>query len=384
MAVQFDITDLAGGRPNAVAIGLVGAAQAVTEMVFAPVLARYADRFGRSRFLVAGPALGVLAALLLALGVTPLQLGTTRLIEGVGAAAFTPVALALIAASTTHDPTVRARASGAFEGATLAGYAGGFLLGPFAWHSLHRGAFLLIAAVYLSAAAVCLRFVPRIPPLPVSGLRSVLRSVTGPGPMRAFLPAWLAGWAMLGAFLANLPALLRHQRVTGQALMHHFDERLISGVLVGWILLFLVGIALWTPLLARSRPLGVMRRALPGAWLVLLGLFALNTLGLDYSPLFVPIVGAGILYLAGFGPAAVNYLADCSEVLQADRAALMSFYTVALAGGGALGAVLGGVAIRLFEADGLLGLGLLLSLVTFGLLVLARRDEAPHLALRPG
>ncbi|MBV8445354.1 MAG: hypothetical protein JOZ92_05495, partial [Candidatus Dormibacteraeota bacterium] len=165
--------------------------------------------------------------------------------------------------------------------------------------------------------------------------------------------------------------------------MHHFDERLISGVLVGWILLFLVGIALWTPYLARSRPLGVMRRAVPGAWLILLGLFALNTLGLDYSPLFIPIAGAGILYLAGFGPAAVNYLADCSEVLQADRAALMSFYTVALAGGGALGAVLGGVSIRLFQADGLLGLGLLLSLVTFGLLLLARRDEAPHLSLRP-
>src|SRR6202035_360151 len=52
VAVQFRISDLAGGRPSGVDIGLVGAAQAVTEMVFAPILAHYADRLGRRIFLV--------------------------------------------------------------------------------------------------------------------------------------------------------------------------------------------------------------------------------------------------------------------------------------------------------------------------------------------
>ena len=55
VAVQFRISDLAGGKPSGVAIGLVGASQALTEMIFAPILARYADRFGRRKFLVAGP-----------------------------------------------------------------------------------------------------------------------------------------------------------------------------------------------------------------------------------------------------------------------------------------------------------------------------------------
>ena len=56
----------------------------------------------------------------------------------------------------------------------------------------------------------------------------------------------------------------------------------------------------------------------------------------------------------GFGPAAVTYLADCSETLAADRSALMSFYTVTLAGGSALGAVLGGVMSRWLYIDGII------------------------------
>jgi hypothetical protein len=43
----------------------------------------------------------------------------------------------------------------------------------------------------------------------------------------------------------------------------------------------------------------------------------------------------------------------------------MSFYTVALAGGGALGAVIGGFAAHLLYVDGLVILGLLLATATF-------------------
>ena len=76
VAVQFRLSDLADGRPSGVDIGLVGAAQAVTEMVFAPILARYADRFGRRRL----PRRWVRSSALsrcccVALGVRPAQLG---------------------------------------------------------------------------------------------------------------------------------------------------------------------------------------------------------------------------------------------------------------------------------------------------------------------
>ncbi|HVC42557.1 MAG TPA: MFS transporter [Candidatus Saccharimonadales bacterium] len=365
VAVQFRISDLAHGRPSGVAIGLVGASQAVTEMVFAPILARYADRFGRRIFLVAGPIVCMVAVLLLYLGVRPAQLGGARLLEGVGAAAFVPVALGTVAAATSGDRRRRAGASGAFEASTLIGYAGGFGLGSVAYFGLQRGSFILLAGLYACAAAVCLIFVPRIPPLPVHPLRAVFQAAFGPGPMRTFLPAWIMSFALIGAFVANLPALLRHHAMPSQALMHHFDVRVIGLFLIGWIAIFLIGIILWTPFVARLGPAIVMRRAVPGAWLTMAALVAINHLPFIGMVLIVPFLVLGILWLAGFGPAAVTYLADCSESLSADRSALMSFYTVALAGGGALGAVIGGVAAHLLFVDGLVILGLLLSTATF-------------------
>ena len=365
VAVQFRLSDIAGGRPNGLAIGLVGASQAVTEMIFAPILARNADRFGRRMFLVAGPLICAVAVLLVALGVRPAQLGGARLLEGIGAAAFVPVALGTVAAATTGSRSIRARASGAFEAATLIGYAGGFGLGSVAYFGLHRGAFVLLAGLYAIAAGVCLVFVPRVPPLPVHPLRVVVRAVFGPGPMRSFLPAWIMSFALIGAFVANLPALLHHRDDAAQSLMHHFDVRVIGLFLIAWIVVFLIGILLWIPLVPRLGPAQVMRRAVPGAWLTMLALLVINHTHGWAMLLGIPFLIAGILWLAGFGPAAVTYLADCSESYAADRSALMSFYTIALAGGGAIGAIVGGLAARLLGIDGLVIVGLILSISTF-------------------
>ena len=376
VSVQFYLSDLAGGRPSGVVIGLVVAAQSLSEMTFAPFLARYADRLGRRMFIVAGPMIAAAGVLLVSLAHTAAHVAIARLVEGIGAAAFVPVALGTIAAATSHDRAGRARASGAFDGATLAGYAGGFAVGPFAYHSLGRVAFVLLAGLYIIAAFICLWLVPKVPPLPVSSLRTVLRAVFGPGPMRSFLPAWIGCFALIGAFTAHMPALLRHAPVAGQHLEHHLDERLIGALLVSGIALFLVGIALWTPLLTRTRPTVIMQRALPGAVVIIAALFILNEVGLGTAPLALPLLALGIIWLAGFGPAAVTYLADCSEALSADRSALMSFYTVTLAGGGAIGAIVGGVFIRAFAADGLLLFLAVIFLVTFSLVTrLARADS---------
>jgi MFS family permease len=384
VAVQFRLSDLAHQKPNGLAIGLIGASQAITEMIFAPILARYADRFGRRIFLVAGPLICAVAVLLIALGVRPAQLGGARLLEGIGAAAFVPVALGTVAAATTGNRRVRARASGAFEAATLIGYAGGFGLGSVAYFGLHRGAFVLLAALYVLAGAVCLIFVPRIPPLPVHPLGVVARAVFGPGPMRGFLPGWIMSFALIGAFVANLPSLLHHSDVASQSLMNHFDVRVIGLFLIAWIVVFLVGIALWTRWVPRLGPAVVMRRAVPGAWLTMLALLAINHTHAWAMLAGIPFLIAGILWLAGFGPAAVTYLADCSETYAADRSALMSFYTIALAGGGAIGAIVGGLAARLLGVDGLVVIGLVLSASTFLILGRVVRYERDHSAAAVG
>lgn len=384
VAVGFDLVDMFGGRPSGLVVGFIGASQAVPEMVFAPILARFADRLGRRLFLVGGPLFSVFGAILLSLAAHPGSIVVARLVEGVGAACFIPTALGTIAAATTHSRNVRANASGAFEAANLAGYAGGFVVGPFAYHWLGHGAFLVLAALYGTAALICAVFVPRVPPLPVSPLGRVFAAVIGPGPIRGFLPAWMAAFALLGAYAAHLPALLRRAPVPGQTLLHHFDERIVSGILVAWIALLLVGILIWTPWVPRLGAVRTMRRAAPGAWLISAALLALNHSPIEWAPLYVPLLIVGILVLAGFGPAAVTYLAECSETFVADRASLMAFYTVALAGGGAIGSVLGGFAVRLDYADGLVILGFLLSIIAFaGLTPVLRYERALMAAVEP-
>jgi MFS family permease len=365
VAVGFDLVDMFGGRPSGVVVGFIGASQALPEMVFSPFLARLADRLGRRLFLVGGPFFCVVGAVLLSLASHPGSIVVGRLVEGIGAACFVPTALGTIAAVTSHSKRIRANASGAFEAANLAGYAGGFVVGPFAYHWLHHGAFLVLAGLYLAAGLVCLALVPHVPPLPVSPVSRIVAAVIGPGPIRGFLPAWMAAFALLGAYAAQLPALLRRNPVAGQVLMRHFDERIVSAILVSWIALLLVGIALWTPLIPRVGAVRIMRRAVPGAWVISGALLVLNHSSLGWSPVLLPILIAGVLGLAGFGPAAVTYLAECSETFVADRAALMAFYTVSLAGGGAIGSVLGGFAVKVAQLDGLVVFGFLLSLFAF-------------------
>jgi MFS family permease len=378
-AVQLDLVALGGGRPSHVTVGVVGAAQALPEMLLAFVLARFADRFGRSRFLIGGPLLGMFAVLLLAAAVHPAQIGVARLFEGVGAAAFVPTALGTIAAATSSDRGVRARASGAFEASTLAGYAGGFLVGPFFFHSLGRGCFIVLAAFYLAAAVVCLRFVPRVPPLPVSPVGVILRAIVGPGTIRVFIPAWLAVNTLVGAWIFNLSSLLRQSPDPSQTLVHGFDDRLISAFLIGWVVLLVTGIVLWTPVLRRRGGPATMRLAIPGVYVVCAGFLVMNHSPLRLAPALLPIVVVGLLSIAGFGPAAVAYLADCSENLAADRSALMAFYTVTLAGGGAIGAVLGGLFAKWLLLDGIILLAALcatIALVSLNAVVRLERRRA--------
>jgi MFS family permease len=381
--VQFDLSDLAGGSPNGFVIGSVGAAQAASELVFAFALARIADRVGRRRFLIGGPLVGCLAMLMVAASTHPAQLAAARLVEGIGAAAFVPTALGTIAAATSSDARGRARASGAFEGSTLVGYIGGFLVGGFAYHAFGRGAFVVLSGFYLAAALVCACWIPKVPPLRTSPLPVVLRAIVGKGPIRTFIPAWLAVNALVGAWLLNLPALLKRTADEHQTLVHHFDERVVSGILGFWGALLILGIVLWTPYLQRHGGAVTMRRAVPGVFLLVGTLFFMNHMHVRHAPFLIPLAIIGVLWQAGFGPAAVAYLADCSESLAADRSALMAFYTVTLAGGGALGAFVGGAFSGWLRLDGLLLLGAILGTIAYiSLSAVVDYDRRHHLATR--
>jgi MFS family permease len=190
-----------------------------------------------------------------------------------------------------------------------------------------------------------------------------MRAITGPGPIRVFIPAWLAVNTLVGGWYFNLASLLRQSRDPSQTLVHGFDNRVISAILLGWVALLILGIVLWTPVLRRLGGPSTMRLAIPGVYLIGIGTLLMNHLPLSWAPALLPIAALGVMTIGGFGPAAVAYLADCSETLAADRSALMAFYTITLAGGGALGSVLGGLFAKWLLLDGLVVLGVLCATV---------------------
>ncbi|MFI1065910.1 MULTISPECIES: MFS transporter [Streptomyces] len=116
---------------------------------------RVADLLGRRRLLSAGLALFALASLAAGLTTSSGVLIAARAVQGVGAAAIAPAALALVMDRFPPGPG-RGRALGVWGAVSGAGAAGGVLLGgaltqawgwPWIFHSVALGAAVVLAAV---------------------------------------------------------------------------------------------------------------------------------------------------------------------------------------------------------------------------------------------
>jgi MFS family permease len=95
---------------------------------FLMLLGRAADLLGPRRVLVAGFALFGAASLACGLAQAPWQLVAGRAVQGLGAAAVSPAALALLTATTPQGPS-RTRALGLWTAAAAGGGALGWVLG---------------------------------------------------------------------------------------------------------------------------------------------------------------------------------------------------------------------------------------------------------------
>lgn len=116
---------------------------------------RVADLLGRRRVLVGGLALFALASAAAGLTSSSGVLITARAVQGVGAAAIAPAALALVMDRFPPGPG-RGRALGVWGAVSGAGAAGGVLLGgvltqawgwPWIFHSVALGSVVVVAAV---------------------------------------------------------------------------------------------------------------------------------------------------------------------------------------------------------------------------------------------
>ena len=122
---------------------------------------------------------------------------------------------------------------------------------------------------------------------------------------------------------------------------------------------------------------------LGGGALVAAGIVINHSTGL---PLIVPIVAAGVaafglFVLAGATPAALGLLADISERFPRDRGAIMGLYSVFLAIGQIIGALIGGIAADARGIDGMLIATVILLLVALVPLAQLRRGEEELSAL---
>src|SRR5581483_11067510 len=134
--VSLDLSVVNVGLPR-IAAGLGFSAVGVTWVIYAYALTfggllllggKAADRYGRKRVLLLGLVLFGLASLAGGFAQEPAQLVAARAVQGIGAAALAPAALALLSA-TFPAGKPRVRAFGVWSAMNAAGGAVGVLLG---------------------------------------------------------------------------------------------------------------------------------------------------------------------------------------------------------------------------------------------------------------
>lgn len=367
-------------------VGLLSVAYFITELALAPLMGALSDRYGRRRFLIAGPLLGCIEVVLLLF--TPINgalyyLLIMQILAGLGSAMTTPVVLSYLAEYTAEAATSRIKIMSLFELATSGGIAAGVVAGGFAWDFFGRTAFLLLGALYL-LVAFCMVLAPRIRQMIEHGsVRDLavryLRIIRMPR-LFIFLPAWLAACALVSiwlgtqlTFILSRPAHNPHQLLMGSLSSAGGGHRL-SLVLGGYVLFFGLCLLFWAFFMKNIPPLRRMLTSMAGIFIACVALEGLNHQGAS-NPLslaiWFPLLGVGVFAESAFAPAALAYLADISEEAAKDRGLLMGLYSVFLGLGQVLGNGLGGAFARVWGFDGLVYLTALLGIMAvISLLVL--------------
>jgi MFS family permease len=362
----------------------------VAELVLSPVFGVISDRLGHHRVMLYGPAFGAVAVVLTGLTTNLAVLGGTRLLEGASTAASIPSILGFIAAVTAGNELLRGKAAARFEGATLAGIGAGFAVAPLLFAALGPVAFFLNAGFY-GVSFLIYRFGVADHDAEERAARAAAqeprvdwrryKALLGTSHVWLLAPTWIAVNAAIGLWFSQsiFQFSKPDRRFPDQALLRGFSpvEISVAAVVIG--ILFGAGLLYWGNRFKNMRRTTILLYGILGGGVLALGGIAVNHGAA--LPLVVPILGGaaavfGLFVLAGATPAALGLLADISEKFPTDRGAIMGLYSVFLAIGQIVGALLGGVAADWRGIDGLL-------IGTFGLLLIAllplaqlRRDEA--------
>ena len=185
-------------------------------------------------------------------------------------------------------------------------------------------------------------------------------------------PTWIALTATVGMWLTHITYQLSGPSVAGQYLAGRFSPHEVGVIMLGYALVFALGVTIWGFVLVRMTWLRALRITLMAMLVACLWLALLNHAGglsVWGRGGLVTLAAFSILVESGFTPTALAYLADIAD--QGDgRGSAMGIYSLLLGIGSVLGAFLGGLMAHILAFDGLL-LGTVM-LVLLALLVLPR------------
>ena len=385
LAVYLAALPKHGGQPvDPIVVGLFAATFYVAELVLSPVFGILSDRLGHHRVMLYGPAFGAVAVILTGLTTNLWILGGTRWLEGASTAASIPSILGFIAVVTAGDEALRGKMAARFEGATLLGIGAGFAAAPVTFALLGPTAFFVNAVIY-GISFLIFRTVrdpdgeaaaARAPHVGFGRYVELLRT----GHVWLLAPTWIAVNASIGLWFSQsiFQFAKANPKFPDQALMRGFSAPQISAAAVVIGIVFGLGLLYWGNRFRNTRRTTIILYGIiGGGGLVLAGLVVNHGAGLPLAALAGAglIAVLGLFVMAGATPAALGLLADVSERFPNDRGAIMGLYSVFLAVGQIIGALIGGIAADVRGIDGMLVATAVMLLIALLPLSLLRRDE---------
>jgi MFS family permease len=396
MLVYF-VADLPGhGGPavTAFVVGIFAALFYLAELTLSPLFGLLSDRQSFHRVMQYGPLFGAVAVFITAL-VPPIfragetidlafatvSLATvgliviafTRWLEGASTAASVPSVLGYIALETSDDESLRGRIAARFELVTIVGIGAGIVVAGPLWQAIPwrdfgfepAAAFVLNGFFYMISLAIY-RWGVAAPEQPAGphhhpmyGIQRYWKLITT-SHVWLLAPTWIAINAALGLYATQtLFALVREPdpRFADQLLAGGVEPLQVTAGLIAAGVVFVVGLIYWGDRFAQFRRTTIIFYGIVGGAALVVAATALNYSAgwplLAQLGLLVPVV-VGLFVLAGATPAALGLLADISETYPDDRGAIMGLYSVFLAIGQIIGALLGGLVSEIAAITGIL------------------------------
>jgi MFS family permease len=358
-AFSFTVVSLQYILPRPEYLGIVSSAYPIMEMVSGFFVGILADRFGRKWIISFGLIISAFVSLAFTFSSNPLYLTLIHGIQGVCAAAIIVSTLALLTDLARN--TSRGRDMGAYDFATVAGYALGFFLAlalinnnvtnahiPFYYGTVSA----LIGGIFSTFALKGSKV-----PIKFASIKHNIKLISKSRITQTLLPTWFVLMVLVGVFLTFTTRIfdvilpIRTGPVLGRSILNvRLDVVVVVVVIIGIVLLGLsqTGLGALSDRFGRSRVTLIGQLSLMGLLGALIALMAFRVNILYLLPFFA-IFGAGLL---AFTPSALAELADASP--ETGRGSTMGIYSVAVGAGTVFGPLVGGLLISSYGTrDGL-------------------------------